>query len=108
MLALRRLLPDSSRERVSRSSSSPHVIYLNLPGSRHIAGGARLDHDAGNAIRHVVVRAGWMIDGVSAAPGRSALQAHELTEQPRMIEKVALLRIYDREEVAVDIRLRFI
>src|ERR1035437_1557988 len=86
-------------------SLSSHVIYLNLPGSRHIAGGARLNHDAGDGIRHVVVRAGRVINTVAAASSRATFQTDELPKEPLVIQKVALLGIDDRQQIPINVVL---
>jgi hypothetical protein len=65
--------------------SSSHEIEINVPSLLHIAGGARLDHNAGYGIGYIVVRAGRVPDQIASTPRGSALQIDELSEQPLVI-----------------------
>jgi hypothetical protein len=81
------------------TAPNPYFNLIHLAGDLH--------QHAGHGVRYVIVRAGGMVDAVSTATHAPALQADELRTETYMVQQLGPATVQDREEVAIQITLRY-
>ena len=94
---------------VERRAAILSVVVVPCRQCRRIVSAAfhrGIDERTGNSVGHVIMPAGAVIDAVLAAASRAPFEAEQLRDQLRIVEKIGLPGIDDRQQFFVEVRLR--